>query len=288
MLVRILLLAVGITLSTFAQALADEDTDWRAVDPENILYVETASGRTVFELNPDFAPNHVARLKALVRERYYDDAPFYRVIDGFVAQFGQDGEGGFGLGNGENLQPLKAELARPIDKNAPFILAQSPTFFAPETGYMNGFPVGRDPERNIEYLLNCRGAVNFARGGADTAVSHLAIMTGQAPRHLDNNITQVARVLWGMEHLLRINVGDAANRGVIEDDADRSRVVRLQIAADVPEDEQTMLMVMRTETEAFQAVLEGSRFRDRDEWFVNPTAHVVDVCYYPAPVKLAE
>lgn len=261
---------LALNATAIAQESADEGADWRAVDPENILYVETATGRAVFELNADFAPNHVARLKELVRTGYYDGAPFYRVVDGFVAQFGHADE--------PDLPPLKGEFARPINSRAPFVLAQSPGFFATQAGFINGFPVGRDPARDIEYLVHCRGVINFTRdNGADTAVAHLAIMTGQAPRHLDNNISQVARVLWGMEHIVKISASE-----------EPERVVALRIAADLPVAEQTRLQVMRTDTDAFREVLEEQRFRDRAEWFANPTAHVVDVCYTAVPVKLAE
>jgi peptidylprolyl isomerase len=167
-------------------------------------------------------------------------------------------------------------------------LAQEPEFFTPQTGFIKGFPVGRDPSRNLEYLVNCRGTINFSRGGANDAVAHLAIMTGQAPRHLDNNTSQFGRVLMGMEHLIKFRLGDETNGGVIESPEDMDHIKRIRIAADLPEEDQTKLMVMKTDTDAFRMVIEGQRHRDRDNWFINPTAEVVDVCYTKVPVKLAE
>ena len=58
------------------------------LDPENTLIVEIPHGRVVIKLRPDVAPGHVARIKELAREGFYDDTPFHRVIDGFMAQGG--------------------------------------------------------------------------------------------------------------------------------------------------------------------------------------------------------
>ncbi|EWY38727.1 peptidylprolyl isomerase [Skermanella stibiiresistens SB22] len=69
------------------------------MDPENTLYLDLKDGRVVIELKPDLAPNHVARIKELVREGFYDGLVFHRVIDGFMAQTGDprgDGTGGSG------------------------------------------------------------------------------------------------------------------------------------------------------------------------------------------------
>ena len=54
-------------------------TDWRPLDPENTLYLEVAAGRVVIELAPNFAPKHVANVKALAREHYYDKLAILRL-----------------------------------------------------------------------------------------------------------------------------------------------------------------------------------------------------------------
>jgi peptidylprolyl isomerase len=78
-------------------------------DPENALIVETTRGDVVIALRSDVAPAHAERLKLLARERFYDDVPFHRVIDGFMAQTG-DGEHGNGTG-GSDHPDLKAEFS---------------------------------------------------------------------------------------------------------------------------------------------------------------------------------
>lgn len=57
-------------------------------DPENTLLLDTTQGLVVIEMRPDLAPNHVARIKELAREKFYDGIVFHRVIDGFMAQTG--------------------------------------------------------------------------------------------------------------------------------------------------------------------------------------------------------
>jgi len=77
-------------------------------DLENTLYLELKDGRVVIELLPEVAPNHVARIKELVRQKFYDGLKFHRVIDGFMAQTGDPKGTGMG-GSGQNI---KAEFNR--------------------------------------------------------------------------------------------------------------------------------------------------------------------------------
>jgi len=79
------------------------------LDPQNTIYLDTAAGRIVIKLRTDVAPHHAERLKLLAREHYYDNVPFHRVIDGFMAQTG-DGQHGDGTG-GSKYPDLKAEFS---------------------------------------------------------------------------------------------------------------------------------------------------------------------------------
>jgi peptidylprolyl isomerase len=79
-------------------------------DPENALILRTTRGDVIVALRNDIAPGHAERLKLLAREQFYDDVPFHRVIDGFMAQTG-DGE--FGNGTGGSKHPdLQAEFSK--------------------------------------------------------------------------------------------------------------------------------------------------------------------------------
>lgn len=77
-----------------------------AADLENTLYMDLASGRVVIDLRPDLAPKHVARIKELTREGFYDGVVFHRVIEGFMAQTGDP----TGTGRGGSGQKIDAEF----------------------------------------------------------------------------------------------------------------------------------------------------------------------------------
>ncbi|MFN3400168.1 MAG: peptidylprolyl isomerase [Ferrovibrio sp.] len=74
-----------------------------SADLENTLYLELKDGRVTIALRPDLAPNHVARIKELARQNFYDGLKFHRVIEGFMAQTGDPRGDGTG-GSGENLK----------------------------------------------------------------------------------------------------------------------------------------------------------------------------------------
>src|SRR5690606_35985202 len=76
--------------------------------PEDTLIMETTKGRVVIAMRPDLAPNHVARIKELARQGFYDGIVFHRVIDGFMAQTGDP----TGTGMGGSGKKLKAEFSR--------------------------------------------------------------------------------------------------------------------------------------------------------------------------------
>ena len=78
-----------------------------AYDPENTLIMDLAWGKVVIEMRPDLAPNHVARIKELVRKGFYDGTPFHRVIEGFMAQGGDP----TGTGTGGSGQNIRAEFS---------------------------------------------------------------------------------------------------------------------------------------------------------------------------------
>src|SRR5882672_10515801 len=120
---------------------------WRTVDPDNLVLIDTRYGQVAVELAPEFAPNHAARLKALIRAHFYDGLSFYRVIEGFVAQ------GGIGEGTAstkdhpveaktlDRWPPLKAEFDRPSTPQPVFTALGNADLMAPEVGFEDGFAV---------------------------------------------------------------------------------------------------------------------------------------------------
>ena len=116
----------------------------KIADPENTLILDTTKGKVVIAMRPDLAPKHVERIKQLARDGYYDNVPFHRVIDGFMAQTG-DGKNFDGTG-GSKYPNLAAEftstpfkrgtvgMARATDPNS-----ANPQFFIcfAEAGFLN-------------------------------------------------------------------------------------------------------------------------------------------------------
>jgi peptidylprolyl isomerase len=80
----------------------------KGADLENTLIMELTYGRVVIEMRPDLAPKHVARIKELVRQGFYDGTPFHRVIEGFMAQGGDP----TGTGTGGSGKKLPAEFSK--------------------------------------------------------------------------------------------------------------------------------------------------------------------------------
>ena len=88
---------------------------------ENTLYLDLKDGRVTIKMRPDLAPNHVARIKELVRESFYDGIVFHRVIDGFMAQTGDP----TGTGRGGSGQNLDAEFSLENHKRGVLSMARS-------------------------------------------------------------------------------------------------------------------------------------------------------------------
>ena len=127
---------------------ASKPGDWRALDPENTVYMDLPTGRVIIELAPSFAPNTAANIRALVREKYFDDLFIIRSQDGFVVQWGDPDE--------ENPKPFKAaktvkeEFTVPIRdaaKAGAFTRLKDGDVYAPQVGHVNGFPLAREPRR---------------------------------------------------------------------------------------------------------------------------------------------
>jgi peptidylprolyl isomerase len=102
------ILAVLFAIMCAAQASADPLP--AGLDPQNTLYLDTKYGRVVIKLFNDIAPKHAERMKQLARDGFYDNVPFHRVIDGFMAQ---TGDGQYGNGTGGSKYPnLNAEFSK--------------------------------------------------------------------------------------------------------------------------------------------------------------------------------
>jgi len=261
---------------------ASTAADWRALDPQNTLYLELATGRVVIELAPEFAPNHVANVLALSRGKYFDGLPIERAQDNYVVQWG-DREGK--KPGGTAHRTVAAEFERPL-RGLALTRLPDPDTYAPEVGLVDDFPVAADPITGRAWLVHCYGMVGAGRGNdVDSGGgTELYVVIGQAPRHLDRNVTLLGRVVSGME-LLSVMPRGSGPLGFYERPEQYVPLKSLRVAADVPAAQRTNLEVLRTDTPTFVAYLEARRNR-HEEWFKVPAGRV-DVCNVPVPVRPA-
>ncbi len=112
--------------------------------------------------------------------------------------------------------------------------------------------------------------------------TELYVVIGQAPRHLDRNVTLLGRVVQGME-LLSVTPRGSGALGFYEHPEQRMPIKSIRVAADVPAAQRTELEVLRTDTPTFLAYV-GARANRVEEWFKVPAGHV-DVCNVPVPVR---
>jgi cyclophilin family peptidyl-prolyl cis-trans isomerase len=262
---------------------ASKASDWRALDPENTLYMRTAGGRVVIELAPAFAPNHAANIKALVREQYFDGLAIIRSQDNYVVQWGDPDEA-----KPRALKTakatLKAEFTVPMKNDTAFTRLPDRDGYAPQVGHSNGFPSARDPKSGRAWLAHCYGMVGVGRDNdADSGNgTSLYAVNGHAPRHLDRNITVVGRVVSGMA-LLSTQARGTAALGFYDKPELNVPILSVKMAADVPEAERSKLEVMRTDSATYQAALDAQRYRS-GPWN-KYTPGYVELCNAPIPVR---
>lgn len=278
---------------TMADVLAAATpADWHALDPADTLYMELASGRVIIELAPQFAPHHVANIKTLVREKYFDGLAFLRAHDNYVVQWG-DPNADARAGDKEQPRPfgnaqkkLKAEFTMPLAKDLPFTPLPDRDGYAPQTGFSGDFPAARDAKAGTAWATHCYGTLGVGRdldADSGSGAELYVVITG-ASRWLDRNITVVGRVLKGMELLAALPRG-TGTLGFYEKPEQRTPITSIRLASDVPAAERTNLEVLRTDTPTFAALVESRRNR-KDDFYKVPAGYI-DVCSIPLTVRVA-
>ena len=269
---------------TMAEILeASTAADWRTPDPDNLLVLDLPGGRAVIELAPYFAPEHVANIRTLAREGYWNGLSINRSQDNFVVQWGDPAEDpAQAKPLGSAKAKLPAEFARAgYDKTA-FHPVKDRDGWSKRAGFVQGFPAATDRRRT--WLAHCYGTLGAGRGNEPDSSNgtELYVVTGQSPRQLDLNITTVGRVLQGMEHLSVLPRGTGP-LGFYEKPEQRTPIVRLALASALPDAERPRLEVLRTDTATFDALVEARRNRS-DDWYLHKAGHI-DLCNIPVPVR---
>jgi cyclophilin family peptidyl-prolyl cis-trans isomerase len=253
--------------------------DWRAPDPENTLYMQLPRGRVVIELAPRVAPQHVANIKSLARAHYFDGLAIVRVQDNYVVQWNDPA----------HHRPIPSAARAAVEFLAApgaeqrFERLPDPDLYAPQVGFLDGFPAARDPSSHSVWLAHCYGVVGVGRDDpAESDATEMYAVIGHAPRQLDRNVSLVGRVLSGMELLSTLPRG-SGEMGFYVREEPPVPIVSMRIAADLPQGERTALEVLRTDSATFRTVLEQRRNR-REPWFKFNPAHI-DLCNVPLPVR---
>lgn len=263
---------------------ASQPGDWRTPDPADVLYMQLASGRVVIELAPQFAPAHVANIRTLAHEHFWDGLSIYRSQDNFVVQFGDPNED---EAEHKSLGSAKAHLPAEFTRTSAglaFDAIPDSDGWAPEVGFSDGFPTARDPGAGQAWLAHCYGTLGAGRYmAADSSDgTALYVVDGQSPRQLDRNITIVGRVLKGMELLSVIPRGPEP-MGFYEKPEQRTPILSIALEADVPPAQRTPLQVLRTGTPLFAQLVEMRR-NPKDDWYKAPAGHI-DLCNITVPVR---
>ncbi len=261
---------------------ATSATDWRKPDPDNTLYLQLAGGRVIIELAPLIAPRHVANIKALVRAHYFDGLAILRVQDNYVVQWADpDKHRPVPVG----VRLVAPELTADPGAYAHFEPLPDHDLYAPQVGFIHGFPAGRDPHTRTTWLAHCYGMVGVGRDdAAESDATEMYAVIGHAPRQLDRNVTLVGRVLQGIEKLSSLPRG-SGEMGFYGKFEPLAPIVAMRLASDVPEASRAPLEVLRTDSAAFQEITDQRRNR-REDWFkYNPGR--IDLCNIPLPVRTA-
>ena len=279
-------------------------SEWKAIRPADLLVMTLAPGRdgnerrVVIQLLPQpFSHGWVGNIRTLARAHWWDGTTVYRVVDNWVAQWG-DGED-----EGRGAKPLPAglrtvpesEYVTPVERDPegirdyvltpdreeivvnPFLDSYSITAF------VAGWPVALDDTGgDTAWPAHCYGAVGVARDlSPDTGTgAELYAVIGHAPRQLDRNIAVVGRVIEGIEHLSTLPRG-RGEAGVYDDPALRVPILSARLGDELPE--APRFEYLDTASESFARYLRV-RANRRDSFYQVP-AGGVDLCNVQVPIR---
>ena len=255
---------------------------WKTIEPDDLLVMDLANGgRVVVQLAPQFAPVHVANIKALARSNYWDGATVYRVQDNYVAQWGLN-DSDKPWPNGVTPKP-PAEYTRPL-KGLSIKPLGSPDPYAPGAGFVNGWPVAYSPKGGWANLAHCYASVGVGRDlSPDTGSGgELYAVIGHGPRQLDRVIAVVGRVVEGIDKLSSLPRGTEA-LGFYKDKAQYVPIKAIRMASEIPAADRPAFEYMDTESATFAHYLRV-RANRHDDFYIRP-AGGVDLCNVQVPVR---
>lgn len=253
---------------------------WKDIPADTLMLIDLADGRRItIQLAPQFAPVHIANMKALAAARFWDNSSIYRVQDNYVAQWGDATEkkplpaGIVANPPAEYVRPVAGLTIRPLGY---------PDAYAHQTGHADGWPVASDG--TSAWLPHCYAMVGVGRNLApDTGTgAELYTVIGHAPRHLERNIALVGRIIDGIEAMSALPRGTGP-LGFYEKAEQRVPIRTVRIAAELPVRDRPAWQYLDSASPAFAAYAEA-RANRRDPFF-NLPAGGADICNVPVPIR---
>lgn len=255
-------------------------TAWKDIAAEDLMVMTLADGsKVVVQLASTFSPQRVANVRAFARARWWDGSAIIRSQDNYVTQWGWPDEP-------EPKYPDAVKAEPPAEYEQPLSKAFRPLpyrdAYAVQVGHVDGWPVATDGQ--AQWLPHCYGMVGVARGlNPDTgSSSQLYAIIGHAPRHLDRNLAMAGRVVSGMDALSARPRGTEA-LGFYKTEAERTKIVSVRIAADLPPTERPAFQYLDTQSPTFAAWI-NARANRKDDFFA-VSAGAVDICNALPPIR---
>lgn len=253
--------------------------DWIEIPASDLLVMDLAGGkRVVIQLAPQFAPVHVANIRAMARSGYWAKATIYRVVDNWVTQWGL-GDGPFPIPPGVVARPPEEYQRSAAGLTLMPMGSVDP--YSAMAAYADGWPVAMQVGGTVNATY-CYGAVGVARDAApDTGnSSELFAVIGSTARRLDRNYALVGRVIDGMENLSALPRG-TAEMGVYAKEQVATPITSVRIVADMPRAERPRFEYLRTGSPAFADYVQLASHR-ADYGVPSPGAAL---CAVPVPVR---
>ncbi|HEX4180308.1 MAG TPA: peptidylprolyl isomerase [Caulobacteraceae bacterium] len=236
--------------------LTPTEADWRTVNPDDILVIETNKGVIYVELAPIAAPAASAQLKKLARAHFYDGLNFFRVVDNFMDQTGDPKNDGTGQSKEPNLPP---EFTFRLAHDASYSAVDFPG--GSEGGFIGALPVISQPaamgalttDGKVEaYGLFCAGVIGIARNEAPDSGNSQFFLMRQDYQSLNRNYTPFGRVVVGEDVVRAIKVGEPV--------ADpRDVMTKVYVLSDVPAAQRPKIRVVDTKSAYFHALVKRTR-----------------------------
>ena len=243
----------GAVTYTMADVEASPEA-WREVDPENLVIMETSKGQITIELLPVVAPAHAEQFKAYVRAGLYDETPFHRVIQGFMAQ---GGDVAATHGPDKMLEPLEAEFTFrrnpteiPLNTVGPADSADAGLYFGFPMTTQPGFLAEMSKDGLVEsWIPHCPGILSTARTDDVNSGNAQFFLISDEGQHLDYKYTAKGRTLTGLDIVQSIKLGPRPDGfPIVNPDV----VISATMAADLPEEARPKAYVQRTDTAEWQ------------------------------------